>query len=239
MLAWRDFPRALIADQGDYATQPDELTGKITTSRLAAGLPIPARLVAIPSEFRLADADLEVLSLPVTPAIAVGGQIQIGDQVNIYYLTAWEEPATGLFTPPGFMHSQGITKTIPDPQGGSFSAGDAIPDDTGEAFPNDTGDSVPDGAGEALQTGITLTETISTTQPQTFTEIELIATVPVVQVLSDDGTQEAQNEEEAVPLQILVLAAHPEVIQDILAAQAATTVGNNLLWITLAVPESH
>ena len=87
-----------------------------------------------------------------------------------------------------------------------------------------------------LQTEKTLTETIPTTQPQTFTEIELIATVPVVQVLSNDGIAEANRDEEPVPLQILVIAAPPEIVQAILEAQAATTVGNNQLWITLAVP---
>ena len=112
MLAWRDFPRALIAEQGDYATQPDELTGKITTSILAAGLPIPARLVATPSEFRLAEAELEVFSLPVTPEVAVGGQIQIGDQVNIYRLTAWEEPVVDK-------------ETYESTRGGVFFGGDA------------------------------------------------------------------------------------------------------------------
>ena len=219
MLAWRDFPRALIAEQGDYATQVENLTGKITTSVLVAGLPVPYRLVALPSEFRLADPDLEVLSLPVSPEMAVGGQIQIGDQINIYRLTAWEEPSIGLFTPPGFTSSESISNTFPGPQGGSFVAGDSAP------------------KGDDMQTGITLTTTIPTAQPQTFTEIELIATVPVVQVLSGDGTVEANSEEELVPLQILVLAAPPDVAQKILDAQAATTVGNNLLWITLAVPE--
>jgi Flp pilus assembly protein CpaB len=217
MLAWRDFPRALIETQGDYATQPEDLTGKITTSRLVAGLPIPTRLVVSPSEFRLADPDLEVLSLPVTPEVAVGGQIQIGDQVNIYRLTAWEEPVVGLLTPSGIASSGSIWNTVPDSMG----------------------DSGPSDAGDAIQTGITLTETVSTAQTQTFTKIELIATVPVVQVLSGDGTREAQSEAEPVPLQILVLAAPPAVVQDILDAQAATTVGNNQLWITLAVPESH
>ena len=199
MLAWRDFPRALIETQGDYVTQPEDLTGKITTSLLVAGLPVPHRRVANPSDFRLADAELEVLSLPVRPEMVVGGQIQIGDRVNIYRLTAWEEPTSGLLTVPGFTSPETLTDT--------------------------------------LQTGIILTETIPTAQPQTFTEIELIATVPVVQVLSDDGIVEANGEEEPAPLQILVIAAPPEIVPAILEAQAATTVGNNQLWITLAVPE--
>ena len=201
LLTWRDFPRALVAEQGEYATQPEELTGKITTSMLVASLPVPHRRVASPNEFRLADPTLEVLSLPVAPEMAVGGQVQIGDQVNIYRLTAWEEQTDSLI---------------------------ALPEN---ALSID--------ANNIIQVGETLTETIPTAQPKTFTEIELIATVPVVQVLSGDGTAEADNEEEMIPLQILVLAAPPEVAQDILDAQAATTVGNNQLWITLATPESQ
>ena len=133
--------------------------------------------------------------------MAVGGQVQIGDQVNIYRLTAWEEQTDSLIALPENALSIDVNNII--------------------------------------QVGETLTETIPTAQPRTFTEIELVATVPVVQVLSGDGTAEADNEEEMVPLQILVLAAPPEVAQDILDAQAATTVGNNQLWITLATPESR
>jgi Flp pilus assembly protein CpaB len=181
MLAWRSFPRALVAQPGDFATQPEHLTGKLTTSHLVAGLPVPHKLVAIPSEYRLADPNLEVISLPVTPEMAVGGQIKIGDRVNIYHLTAWEAQH-------GFISEKVVTDT--------------------QEFPIN----------------------------QTITEIELIASVPVVQVLSDEGVSETETDEETFPLQILVLAASPDIIQDILAVQASTTVGNNQLWITLAMP---
>ena len=181
MLAWRSFPRALIAHQGDYATQPEHLTGKIATSQLVAGLPIPHQLVVVSSEFRLADPNLEVISLPVTPEMAVGGQIKIGDRVNLYHLTAREEQ-------PDFIPGKVVTDTLEIPSN------------------------------------------------QTITEIDLVATVPVVQVLSDEGVSETETGEEILPLQILVLAASPDIITDILKAQASTTVGNNQLWITLATP---
>jgi len=182
MLAWRSFPRALVAQQGDYTTQPEHLTGKITTSHLVAGLPVPHKLVAVPSEYRLAASNLEVISLPVTPEMAVGGQIQIGDQINLYRLTAWDEQSN-------LVDQSAITDTLMIP----------------------------------LQ--------------KTITTIELIATVPVVQVLSDDGVSETETSEETLPLQILVLAAPPDIIQGILEALASTTVGNNQLWITLAIPK--
>ena len=113
--------------------------------------------------------------------MAVGGQIKIGDQVNLYRLTALEDQSNPI-----------------------------IP--------------------------IVITDTLDITPQQTTTEIELIATIPVVQVLSDEGTTETDTGEETLPLQILVLAAPPDTIHEILAAQASTTVGNNQLWITLATP---
>ena len=36
------------------------------------------------AEFRLADATFEVLSIPVDPVSAVGGQIRIGERINLY-----------------------------------------------------------------------------------------------------------------------------------------------------------
>jgi len=189
MLAWREYPRALVSTQQDYVTQPEQLVGKISTSTLVAGLPIPAQRVASPDEFRLAAAELEVVSIPVSPEFAVGGQVKIGDKINVYRLTAWEENAqNALLTAPIDV----FTETVP-----------VTPD-----------------------------------RPSTFTEVELIATVPVVQVLSGDGIAEANEGEDPQPLQILVLAAPPEVARQILEAQAATTVGNNQIWITLAVPDT-
>ncbi len=181
MLAWRSFPRALVAQQGDYATQAEHLTGKITTSHIVAGLPVPQNLVAESRAYRLADPNLEVISLPVTPEMAVGGQIQIGDRVNLYTLMAWEA---------------------------EFDRVDRS----------------------------AMTDTLQIPTQKTITKIEWIATVPVVQVLSDEGVSETETDEETLPLQILVLAAPPETIQEILAAQASVTVGNNQLWITLATP---
>ena len=191
LLAWREFPRALVEGQSGFAESPDTLVGKITTSRLVAGLPIPSQLVQVSRDFRLADPTLEVISLPVSPEYAVGGQIQIGEMINIYRIRAWE-------------------------------------------------DDLPIGNAAIIST------TVGSQVPQTFTEVELIATVPVVSVLSQDGTAEAagtettteidKNEAPPVPLQILVVAAPPAIVQDILAAQAASGTGNNQLWITLAIP---
>ena len=199
LLAWREFPRALVEDQSGFAESPDTLVGKITTSRLVAGLPIPSQLVQVSRDFRLADPTLEVVSLPVSPEYAVGGQIEIGEMINIYRIQAWENDLNVIQM--GAMITTVMTTTV--------------------------NNQVP-------QT------------PRIFTEVELVATVPIVSVLSQDGTADAgttdagtpnANDNVApLPLQILVVAAPPSIVQDILAALAVSGIGNNQIWITLAIP---
>jgi hypothetical protein len=83
----QDFPQALF-QLGGYAISTQQLTGKIATSRIPAGLPVPMTLVSAAADFRLADAKLEVLSIPITPPSSIGGHIRIGDKVNLYRLVA-------------------------------------------------------------------------------------------------------------------------------------------------------
>ena len=67
-----------------YCQSIQDLNGKISTVPLPAGLPV-AQANAVPIvQFRLADAAFEVLSIPVEPVSAVGGQIRIGERVNLY-----------------------------------------------------------------------------------------------------------------------------------------------------------
>jgi hypothetical protein len=87
MFVPQDFPQALF-QMGGYAASTDQLIGKISTSRIPAGLPIPVALVSPAAEFRLADPSLEVVSIPITPPSSVGGKIRIGDKVNLYRLLA-------------------------------------------------------------------------------------------------------------------------------------------------------
>jgi len=48
------------------------------------------------TQFRLAEASFEVLSIPVEPVSAVGGQVRIGDRVNLYQvLPEKSDPAEG------------------------------------------------------------------------------------------------------------------------------------------------
>jgi hypothetical protein len=86
-----DFPSALVEGHQGYAQTLGELSGRISTTRLLAGLPVPIRQAETPGIFRLADPGLEVLSLPVAPENIVGGQVRVGEKVNLYRTNAWTE----------------------------------------------------------------------------------------------------------------------------------------------------
>jgi len=175
MFTISQFPRALIDEAGgDYALTLDDLMGQITTGTLVSGLPVPGGLAVPPAEFRLADPALEVASIPVSPVNGVGGQVQVGEHVNIYRLTREQEMSDGekLF--------------------------EEISGEKGEAV--------------------------------------LVATVPVVAVLSDQGLPASTDPDEVLPMRILVVAAPPEVIDAVLGAVAMSEIGNELLWVTLATP---
>ena len=82
MFQMREMP--LIIESLAYCQSVQDLNGKISTVPLPAGLPV-AQVNAVPIvQFRLADAAFEVLSIPVEPVSAVGGQIRIGERVNLY-----------------------------------------------------------------------------------------------------------------------------------------------------------
>jgi hypothetical protein len=181
MFQYAQFPRALVENQSAYALSLSELSGRLSTNTLLAGLPVPGRLAVPPAEFRLADPQLEVISLPVSPENIVGGQVQVGEQVNLYRTNAWTE---------------------------SMSEKDSA-------------------------------------VPAELSQVEWIACVRVVAVLAKDGTPAGEEGDPAgegrkPPVQILVLAALPETVSEILEAQALTRLGNNQLWVTLAeVPSSR
>jgi len=92
MFQMRDMPRTMA--NLPYFQSLADVKGLITTNGLPAGLPV-AQSNAVPaSQFRLAEAAFEVVSIPVEPVSAVGGQIQIGQRVNLYRMTK-SEPLTG------------------------------------------------------------------------------------------------------------------------------------------------
>lgn len=82
MFQMREMPRTM--ESLPYFQSIQSLGEKISTVPLPAGLPV-AQVNAVPiAQFRLADAAYEVLSIPVEPVSAVGGQIRIGERVNLY-----------------------------------------------------------------------------------------------------------------------------------------------------------
>ena len=91
MFQMREMPRTL--EYLPYFQNIKELEGKISTVALPADLPVP-KMNALPTaSFRLAAPDYEVISIPVEPVSAVGGQIRIGERVNLYQV-APEKPET-------------------------------------------------------------------------------------------------------------------------------------------------
>ena len=82
MFQMREMPRTM--ESLPYYQSIQNLGEKISTVPLPFGLPV-AQVNAVPiAQFRLADAAYEVLSIPVEPVSAVGGQIRIGERVNLY-----------------------------------------------------------------------------------------------------------------------------------------------------------
>lgn len=83
LLVARDVPRGILQEP-IYRTA-EELVGRVTTVALRPGQLIYRHQAVGPVAFRYTDdPSLEVVSFPVDPERAVGGQIQIGHQVNVY-----------------------------------------------------------------------------------------------------------------------------------------------------------
>ncbi len=83
MLVERDVPRGIL--QEPIYTSVDQLAGRVTTVALQPGQLIYHHQAVSPAAFRYTDDPaLEVVSFPVDPERAVGGQVQIGHRVNVY-----------------------------------------------------------------------------------------------------------------------------------------------------------
>ena len=79
----KHMPRAIL-DENVYVSA-DEIIGRIAMSHIPAGSVIYRPLLVVPSRFRYVDdPHLEIVSIPVDPTRAVGGQIKVGHVVNIY-----------------------------------------------------------------------------------------------------------------------------------------------------------
>jgi hypothetical protein len=93
----REMPRTM--ESLPYYQLIQNLNGMISTISLPAGLPI-ALINAVPvTQFRLAEPAYEVLSIPVEPVSAVGGQIRIGEHVNLYQVSPEKTDSGNLDRP--------------------------------------------------------------------------------------------------------------------------------------------
>ena len=92
LFSLREVPRAM--QTLPYFQNPEEMNGLISTVQLPAGLPVAKSLAIMPMNFRLADVNFEVVSIPVEPVSAVGGQIHIGQRVNLYQMMDDDESET-------------------------------------------------------------------------------------------------------------------------------------------------
>lgn len=109
MFQMKEMPRA-FASLAYYQTAED-MNGKIATAMLPGGLPVAMAMAVPAAEFRLADPSLEVISFPVEPVSAVGGQIHIGDRINIYRMVIdTDKPSDG--NQPNYIIEQIATSTL-------------------------------------------------------------------------------------------------------------------------------
>jgi len=94
MLEEREVPRPLL-DEDVYA-RPEELVWRVAVVPLQPGMLVYRPFAVTPAEYRLVDDPaLEVVSFPVDPARAVGGQLQPGHRVDIWRLVA-VRPSSGI-----------------------------------------------------------------------------------------------------------------------------------------------
>jgi hypothetical protein len=197
-----EFPSALLEKGSAYALTEIELVGKMTTSKLANGLPVAKSLVSSPNDFRLASPDLQVLSIPVTPDMAVGGQVRIGEKVHLYRIVV--APKT-----------QSSFNNQVDPTG-----------------------------------RINEKEIVGLSEDNNV-KVELIATVPIINVLGATGellgAQDIENYavgdvilpsndsgQTQKAIAIILVAVPKDKVEDVLRLIGSSTKGGDLMWVTLA-----
>lgn len=95
----RMFP-APLAKENVYRTL-EETRGKISTTTLYPDQLVYRTMLVPPSQFRYSeDERLEVVSFPVRPEQAVGGQVRIGHHINIYRLVLQTQPDQKIMASP-------------------------------------------------------------------------------------------------------------------------------------------
>lgn len=97
MLTTKEVARPLLKE--DIYIRPEDLAGRVAIVSLRPGM-VVYRSFAVPlQEYRLVeDPTLEVVSFPISPARAVGGQLQPGHRVNVWKLISVRLPSTDNLT---------------------------------------------------------------------------------------------------------------------------------------------
>lgn len=91
MLAEKSVPRGILSEP-IYRSR-EELVGRVTTTALTPGQIVYKHQAVPPTAFHYTDDPaLEVVSFPVDPARAVGGQVRIGQRINIYRVLTLRTP---------------------------------------------------------------------------------------------------------------------------------------------------
>jgi hypothetical protein len=99
MFKTRAFP-APMANEPVYR-ELSEVSGRITTITLKPDQLIYSDQLVSPRQFRYSDDErLEVISFPIKPEQAVGGQIKTGQRINIYRLVLQTAPNPGVAASP-------------------------------------------------------------------------------------------------------------------------------------------
>jgi len=83
LVEMREVPRGVLAEP-IYQT-PEQVVGKIAVMPLVPSQLIYRHQMVSPTQFRYTnDPGLEIVSFPVEPERAVGGQLRIGHRINVY-----------------------------------------------------------------------------------------------------------------------------------------------------------
>ena len=118
MFKLKAFP-APMAREAVYRTLNDT-RGRITTTTLQPDQLVYATQLVAPSRFRYSDDErLEIVSFPIKPEQAVGGQVKTGQRINIYRLALQmqtQQTVTQSPDPQVWLRAQGagIELLIPD-----------------------------------------------------------------------------------------------------------------------------
>jgi len=96
----RSVPRPILKEP-IYRT-PGELVGRVTSMALVPGQIIYRHQAVQQVHLRYTDdPSLEVVSFPIDPSKAVGGQVKIGHRINVYRVQEMDSDPSALLSRPG------------------------------------------------------------------------------------------------------------------------------------------